>query len=861
MELRSSTYLHFVQAIKGGLVVKSMNVDTRGKPALKYKEIKDIYDLRDTLYHSQVPTIYLRDDVESSPIKCNLAGVGVESADFSLTRGIKIKCEPEAFDFDCTNDGGERNNDLNDLTFGNMTLKQIKKRFKTNKRKRLNHAGLDKETIQTCSSVRHEFPNFQHKNDEYDLEETLISWKSKLSKNKKSKRKSSRKSISVSSRNVMPIIKSERVNSDEDLLQSNQQCPASFDVNIEVPKPGYSECHTIFTGSSVSDFSCSEQVDSTFTISYEVPETTNVSILETEVPYPVKEPQYCSLNEMSYEYMGNFEPKFDAGVSSWEIVQVDSPEIISYEYSDLSGFNKEDHIIHPLPYDVSSELTFPTKDYTCDIHDSCQSKSSKSEMPWQTSTLIQIPHTTISCGFETGVSSYPIECSVSNRVSCESIEDVDANFCDRSSGWEIVKVESPEIISNQCSDLQEFGKESYAVYPLAYEDSSGSMSPTTDHCTELHDSCNSSEQIASNYGRIEVSKIDNDTSLQRLENINESSACSFESRRTHHWPSNIRNIAISPSNDNGLRWSSCLNPERHAGPVSGDSPSAGKQSLSPASVAANCFDAPGKPMASPGSRDYLQSKHQHRTERLLSSRKAISPTSQERLCRAMELTGLNESERHQCRGKLYFGKHTNHRILRAQGLDQLWRDGVSIKPKSIMRKAKQDKKGSSPKGILKVTHPSCSCTTVQRCSKSVIAFTQRQMRDTESLATKLTTELKSMKDILKGKLHSESEASAVTSARENADEVKTAIENATKAEESAIRLLSMMARDCNRFCKIMRLTEDNTAASDRVIPKERKITFADEAGGKLCHVKVFKDDIDTASLPECVSGERRLEVE
>ncbi|OMO87598.1 hypothetical protein CCACVL1_08889, partial [Corchorus capsularis] len=48
-----------------------------------------------------------------------------------------------------------------------------------------------------------------------------------------------------------------------------------------------------------------------------------------------------------------------------------------------------------------------------------------------------------------------------------------------------------------------------------------------------------------------------------------------------------------------------------------------------------------------------------------------------------------------------------------------------------------------------------------------------------------------------------------------------------------------------------RLTEENTG-TERVIHKARKITFADEAGGKLCHVKVFKNDINgTASSVEC----------
>ncbi|XWS14593.1 hypothetical protein CRYUN_Cryun35bG0023100 [Craigia yunnanensis] len=770
MELRSSTHLHFVQAIKGGPVAKSVNVDTGGQPALKFKESKEIYNLKDAIYHNQVPTIHLRDDLESSPTKCYV--VKVESSDSSLVRGIKIKSEPEASDFNCNNDGGERNNDLDDLSFGNMTLKQIKKRCKTKKRKVLNSVGLNKETEETFSSVKHEFPNFQHKDDEYDLEEPLISWKSKLSKNMK--RKCLKKSVSVSSSNDMSIIKSEQVNSNEDLLHPNGDWPAPIYVKVEVPEPGYPECQTISSDTSVSDFCCSEQLDSIVTVSNEVPETTNVRILETEMPYPTKEPQYCSLNEVSYEYIGDFEPKFDVGISSWEIVKVDNPEIISYEYSDLSEFKKEDYIINPLPYDVTSEPMSPIQDYSCDIDGSCQSNSPKHEMPWQTSgySLIQVPETTIACGLETGVSLYPIE-----EPLC-SIEDV-PKFDTRFSGWEIVNVDSPEIISYQCSE------EGYTVYPPDYDVSSESMSPSKDHSCDLHDNfiSNSSEHRmawqTSNCGPIEVLEMDNDNILQCLENINEGSTCSFAGRTRHDWPSNFRNIAISSSSVNSLYLSSsCLNTEKHSVPVSGDSPSAGKQSLSPISGATNSFEASNEPMASSQPQDYHQMKQQHCPERLLSSRKVISPTSQERLCRAMELTGLDDNEHDQCRGKLYFGKQTNHKILRAQGLYQFRKDGATIKPKSIMRKAKQDKKGSPHKGILKVTHPSRSvphvsnaCITVQRCSQSAIAFSQRQMQDIETLATKLTTELKSMKDIVKGKLHSEASTATATATKENAEEV------------------------------------------------------------------------------------------
>ncbi|XVF63892.1 hypothetical protein PTKIN_Ptkin09bG0123000 [Pterospermum kingtungense] len=617
MELRGSTHFHFIQAVKGGSVTKSMNVGSRGRPALKFKEIKDVYNLGDTVYHNQVPTIYLRDDLDSLPTECPV--VGVESTDSSFMRGIKIKSEPEASDFNCYTDGSERNNDLDDFSFGNMTLKQFKKRCKTKKRKHFDSVGSNKDNVETCSSVSHEFPNFQQKDDEYDLEEPLISLKSKLSKNMKSKSKSSRKSVSISSPKFKSIIKSEQFKSDEDFLQPNRDWPAPLDVKVEVPEPCYSECQTIFP------------------VCIDVPETTNVHILKTEAPCPTEEPQYCSLNEVSYEYMRNFEPKFDVGVSGWEIVQVDSPEIVSYNYSDLSGFGKEDYIIHPRSYDVSSDLMSPTKDYSCDIHDRCQSNS-----------LIQAHETTIDCGLETQISLYPIECCVSNGVSYESTEDVNPKFGARFSGWEIVKVDSPEIISDKCSNFQEVEKESYATHPLAYDVSSQSISPTMDHCTDLHDSFkgNSSQHKKTrNYGQIEVPEININNSLQCLEDINEGSACFSESRSTHDWPSNIRNITINPSSDNGLHCSSsCLNPEGHSDLVSGDSPS-GKQSLSPASISTNGFDASAKPMASSGPPDYHQMKHRHCPERILSNRKAISPTSQERLCRAMDLA-VDENERH-----------------------------------------------------------------------------------------------------------------------------------------------------------------------------------------------------------------------
>ncbi|KAG8499069.1 hypothetical protein CXB51_005479 [Gossypium anomalum] len=743
---------------------------------------------------------------------------------------MKVKSEPE--DFDCNSD---------DFGLDNVVLKWISDRCETKKRKRFNFVGLNKETLETCSSVKLESPNFQHNGDIHDeLEDPLIGWKSELFKNIKS--------------------------SDEDLLELNRDWPAPIDVKVEVPESETANVNILKTDvpcpttepqyCSLNEVSYEYTKDSETRLDVglsgcEIKEPQYCSLNEVSYEYmedsetrldvglsgcETKEPQYCSLNEVSYEYRENFETKFDVGVSSWEIVQVHSPG--SNAYFGLSGYRKEDYTIHPLSYDVSSEPMSPIKDYSYDVCDSCQNESPKPEMPWQTSrsSLIQILETNIASDTETGVSLYPIKCSVSNGVSYESTEDVAPKSGTSFSSCETVKVDSPEMISYLCSDLQEFGKYSYTVDPLTYAVPSKLVSPTKDHCIDLHDSFNSSEHKMSsqtgNRGRAEMPEMDIDNCFQCLETNNEDSACSFEGRSTHYWSSNIRNIVVSPSTDNGLYWSSsCLKHEKHSGLVSADSSSSKKQPLSPALIARNYFDASGKPLASPAPQDYHQMKHRHSAERLLSGRKAISPTSRERLCRAMRLTGLDENE---CHRKL---KQLLH-------LD----DGVAIKPTSTMRKAKQDKKESPMKGSLKCTYPP------QCRSQSVIAFTQRQMQDFQSLAMKLTTELKSMKKLVKGKFQSESEASVATSANENADEVRVAIENATRAEEYARRWLSILTRDCNRFCKIMEmerkqeesmltsllitlmvslqsLTEDNPAASERVIKKERKVSFADEAGG------------------------------
>nr|GMC54979.1 uncharacterized protein LOC109149563 [Ipomoea batatas] len=171
---------------------------------------------------------------------------------------------------------------------------------------------------------------------------------------------------------------------------------------------------------------------------------------------------------------------------------------------------------------------------------------------------------------------------------------------------------------------------------------------------------------------------------------------------------------------------------------------------------------------------------------------------------------------------------------------------VTIDPNETAKRLKKRRKGSPPHGNLECHNLSQSlpkfstgCTSVQHFSASAIAFSERQMHDIESLAVKLMKELNSMKDIVEGQLQFQACSSA--SLKNEVDKVRVAIHNANKAEEKAKRLLYMMNRDCIRFCKLMEISQNDAAPSKDTAHKARKITFADEAGGILCHVNYISD--------------------
>ncbi|XP_028758147.1 uncharacterized protein LOC114717220 [Neltuma alba] len=241
----------------------------------------------------------------------------------------------------------------------------------------------------------------------------------------------------------------------------------------------------------------------------------------------------------------------------------------------------------------------------------------------------------------------------------------------------------------------------------------------------------------------------------------------------------------------------------------------------------------------------------HRPQRLLSGRKTISPSSQVKLCKAMQSIDLHDKEYTTCKGKLFFGEQTDdEKKDTTEELDEIVGARFTKHCNKIRKIPKPLKRVTRPQAVQKSSLPSRSAnslstglTSMQSCAKNAISFSKRQMQDVECLAMKLANELKSMKDIMGAMLRSE--LCLTTPLRYKVNEARMAVKNATRAEETAKRTLSFMSRDCNRFCKLMQLAEEGPPASQdgvRNNNKSKKIAFADEAGGRLCQVRFYENE-------------------
>ncbi|MCL7027241.1 hypothetical protein MKW94_012238 [Papaver nudicaule] len=225
--------------------------------------------------------------------------------------------------------------------------------------------------------------------------------------------------------------------------------------------------------------------------------------------------------------------------------------------------------------------------------------------------------------------------------------------------------------------------------------------------------------------------------------------------------------------------------------------------------------------------DHHGGKLEYYSKSLFSGRKAISPSSQEKLLQAMDAGVLHDKR-----------KRSRIHILRSK----------TKYDTNILKNGKIVKNGFTqlvPKSILKT-----ECASVATCADKAVAFTQRQMHDIEGLAMMLMKHLKSMKEVVEQSLQTDSCSS--TQLKYNINKMRLTTENAAEAEKTTKKWISMMSKDCNRFCNILKMTDKKAAAaaassslcSYEVHKKRRKLKFADETGGILCQVKSLEDKLD-----------------
>ncbi|KAI5565975.1 hypothetical protein BDE02_14G155500 [Populus trichocarpa] len=978
MELRSCSHLHFIQTVEGG---KMMNV-FRGKPALKFKELKDIYETGEAGNHHLLPAARPKLELEDWSIDSDRA----ETESLHVLAGATIKIESESPESNCSSvvDGGKTESD--DVNFGTMTLKQFKERYKSKKRKLSRNAGLTGQTSETCSPAKQEPHDSQFELEELEAMEPLSSWKSRILKSRKKKRKCRlESSFSSSSESAPCIVKSKREKSDQVIFQSSGILPAPIDVKVEVMEPISFDCRYVTLINSSGG--CGEPLASSLVVSSGEPEiadgcvlgtgTLIVSVEEPETanyggpPMPVfssDEPQCCVVNDQSYEGRGHVNPEsiLDVNASCGEILTVDIVEAISVPSSDLSlsEIKEEDYVVdsHPsvdpagvvspikgdssIAYnDSQSEESERVEDHGFETHKStffsnelqccavneesyepvehadpksmpdvrasggeirmvdvaelttdhkpervedhgfethkstlftndlqCCVVNEESYEPVEHAVLKSMPDIRASGeeiimvdvaelttdhkpervedhGFETHKSTFftnDLQCCVVNKESYEPVEHaVLKSMPDiRASGREIIMVDVAEVTTDHNSRLSsaELKKESSAAYPHPQhcgDDSIEVASPSKDHASDMGNDSQNLHELSDRHG-LHLSEDEAKDDRPHVEaSVISSPVSGFIS---------FRDSNLCSGQDGCL--ASAAAKEKKA-PLSACADAARKFS------AVTCVDEPVT-LANVQGRHH--SKLQHLPEKLLSTRKAISPTSQKKLCKAMEASDLDDEEYYKYTRKLCYRNLNGNKIGRLGRANQNQRVDLTISPERITRKPKNDKNGFHHKGILKVPQPSgtvprfgTGCSSVQSCSESAISFSQKQMRDIESIATKLTKELNSMKDVVQESWHSK--VYPATPLKYSADEVKIAVQNATRVEESARRWLSIMARDCNRFCKIMKLTDKASATSGNVVHKEkRKIVFADEAGGKLCDVKTFEND--TASVTGSSSSDK-----
>lgn len=400
MELRSCTHLHFIQALKGGLPVKTLNV-ARGRPVLKFKKLIDICETLDAKNGDSFPAIPPKDEFRG--LFMDRDWVMGESTRNCTVRNITVKTEREDSGFN-SSDNNDGRDDLDG--FGNMTLKQIKETCKSKKRKRSKSVDLKKK-LEMCYPIKQEYSELQTDEEDCDLVEPLSNWKVKLSKkaNAKTKSKCMKNCVSTMSQSAILTTKLEHIPSEPETLQFSRDVPTPvLDIKVEVPETDSSDFQntTCFLGNT--SLACDNQVGSCEVIANELPETAADCVSRTRLPISLtKECQICGVDEDWYEDMeyDNPTPIQILTTSGWDIIKVDDPEITSYQCFDfpLLEYNIEGYITDSVHPDIFIEAISSSQDHNFDTHDTLSSGDGRL---YQTNseTQVQMSHMAVDDSFQ-----------------------------------------------------------------------------------------------------------------------------------------------------------------------------------------------------------------------------------------------------------------------------------------------------------------------------------------------------------------------------------------------------------------------------------------------------------------------------
>lgn len=372
MELRIGRHLKFIQASKASLALKTSKV-MHGRPVLKFKKLTDIYE-RETLGVNQ--DHFLLPKYETEGVVSDCRSVKVESPSMSTEAKGIIKTDLATPEFSRTGYGDNGRNSVmdDDLGFGDdTTVKQLKERCKTKKRKHSEYIDLSRETAVICFHVKQEYANVETDGDECDLMEPLGSWKSKLAEEMAKNECFSKRVLAPGSPSSV-IISDEDIPSHQDFLQPIGSLSTPKDIKKEILEFDCSDCE------HNSPLICDNQVGPFGILPNEMPEIAPKCILGTQA----EGPQICVVDDAFYEYMDNCssESVHTVTASCEDTKKVDDPEIISHNLS-VSESKEEEYVTHPICDELCQALISSTNDHSFGMHHDPQSFSVNHEMQCQ----------------------------------------------------------------------------------------------------------------------------------------------------------------------------------------------------------------------------------------------------------------------------------------------------------------------------------------------------------------------------------------------------------------------------------------------------------------------------------------------